>query len=362
MSDYQRAFRNLKNYDKETGTLVLELYNKVSVSLKELIPDNSKGLRQAQRELMTAYNEALLSTNFVEKFKASTVQVIVNSSYVRADLGGTKQVWADYLWDKSMFSDNVKLSKRIRNNSINIVRDQRAILNKSLKEGKSIAKIVGNIGDDTLKGFTRELPKYIDELRTASIAGESLKPKHISAIKAQAKRIKTEGLKADYLRLIDAIELDKNIDKAVYYAMERRTKYYASRVARSETIRTMAVQDTHIALQNKDTHLVKNITQGDDPCPFCVASENMGFVPVESATISTHHPHCSCVQEFKRTMKKPEKWSDEKFIQKQQSQINKVNAEAERKGKPKTYLQPISPTNLRETDLLKDWNEFKSRK
>lgn len=357
--DYPKAFNNLNRYDKEIASLTLELYNTVSDNLKDLIVDNDKSLRQAQRELMKEYNKALESTDFVNKFKASTVKVIVDSSYIKTNLGANKQVWGNYLWDKSLFPDKVKLSTRIRNNSINIVRDNRIALNQALKDGKTIAKIVGNIGDDTLKGFTRGLPRYIDDLKVAKLAGNKLTRKQINAVTAQAKKIKTAGLRSDYLRLIEAIDLDKNVDKATYYAMERRTKYYASRVARSETIRTMAVEDTHEALKNEDTHLVKNITQGNNACPFCVATENMGFVPVENATISTHHTHCSCTPEFKRTLKKPEKWSNETFMSRQQTEIDKLNVKAEREGKAKTYIKPYAPTNLRNTDPLNDWEEFK---
>ncbi len=359
MQDYPKAFRNLKGYDREIGLLTLELYEAVSATLKDLIVDDSKALKQAQSQLMREYNKALKSTDFVNKFKASTVKVIVDSSYIRSNLGANKQVWGNYLWNKSLFPDKIKLSTRIRNNSVKIMRDQRKVLNTVLKEGRTVAKIVGNIGDDTLKGFTRELPKYIDDLKAVKIAGEKIKPKHLNAVKAQAKRIKTAGLRADYLRLIDAIELDNNVDKATYYAMERKTKYHASRVARSESIRTMAVEDTHEALKNEDTQLVKNITQGSNPCSFCEATENLGFVPVESATISTHHPHCSCRPEFKRTLKRPKKWSNETFISRQQTEINKLNARNDRLGKPKTYIKPYAPTNLRNTDPMNDWDEFK---
>jgi len=361
MQDYPKAFRNLKGYEREIALLTLELYEAVSATLKDLIVDDSKALKQAQSKLMKEYNKALKSTDFVNKFKASTVKVIVDSSYIRSNLGANKQVWGNYLWDKSLFPDKIKLSTRIRNNSVKIMRDQRKVLNTVLKEGRTVSKIVGNIGDDTLKGFTRELPKYIDELKAVKIAGDKIKPKHLNAVKAQAKKIKTAGLRADYLRLIDAIELDKNVDKATYYAMERRTKYYASRVARSETIRTMAVEDTHEALKNEDTQLVKNITQGSNPCAFCEATENLGFVPVDNATISTHHPHCSCRPEFKRTLKRPKKWSNETFMSRQQTEVNKINARNERQGKPKTYIKPYAPTNLRNTDPMNDWEEFKGK-
>lgn len=349
---YPKAFKNLKKYDTKTGALVLELYNEVNDTLIDLIPNNEMGLREAQNKLMKEYDKALESTNFIENWKKATVSVIVESSFIPNQPAPNKQALADYLWSKSLFKDKIKLSTRLRNNSLLIVRDQRKILKESLKRGKTIAQIVGNIGDDTLQGFTRELPKYIDDLKKAGVTS-----KQIAAVKRQAKRIKTAGLRADYLRLIDAIEVGKNVDKATFFAMERRTKYYANRVARSETIRSMAVARNHVAMQDPDTQLVKNVTQGNAPCPYCIATESLGFVPVENATIATHHPHCSCRAEYKRTIKRPKKWSNDTFKSRLQTEINKMNARAERKGLPKTYIEPETPVNLRTNDLFRNYPE-----
>jgi len=358
MPSYRDAFGNLKQYDDKIEQLTLQLYNQVNDTLKSLIIDNDVKLREAQRQLLLAYNKALESTAFIDVFTAETVKVIVASSYIKGMPASTKQNWTNYLWNKSLFDDNVKLSKRIRQNVINIIRDQKIALKTALKEGKSIAQIVGNIGDDTIKGFTRELPKYIDDLKKASINGGKLTQKQISAVKAQAKRIKTAGLRADYLRLIDAIDLGKNVDKQAYFAMERKTKYYAQRLARSETIRTMAVQRNYEAMQDPDVQLVKNITQGSNPCGYCIATENLGFVPVANATIATHHPNCSCTAEYKRTIKRHEKWSNDEFKSKLQAQIDKQNARSERLGNPKTYIEPQTPVNLRGAgNLLSDYSE-----
>ena len=155
MPSYRDAFGNLKQYDDKIEQLTLQLYNQVSDTLKGLIVDNDVKLREAQRQLLLAYNKALESTAFIDVFTAETVKVIVASSYIKGMPASKKQNWTNYLWNKSLFNDNVKLSKRIRNNGINIIRDQKIALKTALKEGKSIAQIVGNIGDDTIKGFTR---------------------------------------------------------------------------------------------------------------------------------------------------------------------------------------------------------------
>ncbi len=356
MPSYRDAKGNLIKYSDEVSKLTLQLYNQVNDTLKKLIVNNDIGLAEAQRKLLKEYNKALVSTDFIEKFKAGTVKVIVQSSYVSGAPAKSKQAWGNYLWNKSLFDDNIKLSSRIRNNSLEIVRAQKQVLRQSLKGGKTIAQIVGNIGDDTLKGFTRKLPKYIDELKDVTIAGQKISSAQITAVKNQAKRIKTAGLRADYLRLIDAIELGKNVDKQVFFAMERKTKYFAERLARSETIRTLAVQRNHEAVQDPDTQYVKNITQGNNPCPYCVSAEDLGFVPVGNASISTHHPNCSCRAEYKRTTKRPESWTNAEYKGKLQASIDKQNKKAEKEGRPKTYIKPDTPVNLRGAgDLLSNF-------
>lgn len=352
MPSFKEASKNLKKYDEKTQRLVLELYNEVEETLKELIVDNSVQLRQAQARLMREYDKALASTDFIANWSKATVDAIVASTYDKQFL--TKSGWEEYLLGKSLFKDKVKLSTRIRNNGKDIIRDQRIILKRSLKEGKNIAQIVGNIAEDNLKGFKRELPKYLADLKGASLSGTRVSQKRISALKKQVLSLKTEGLKADYKRLISTLIEGGDVDKAVYFAMERRTKYYAQRLARSETMRTMSVYKNHKAMRDEDTQYVKNVTQGSNPCPYCVAVENLGFVPVANATIATHHPHCSCTQEYKKTIKRPKAWSNAKYKSKLQSEIDKMNARAERKGSGKTYILPQTPVNLRSSDLMSD--------
>ena len=354
MADINKGLKNLKNYDRKTQALVLELYNQVEATLKDLIKDDSVKLRQAQAKLMREYDKALESTDFIAEFRKLTVTTIVDSSYVKAELGGTKQKWADYLYNKSLFDDKVKLSTRIRNNSNLIVQDHRIALRNSLKSGKTISQIVGNIGDDTFKDFERKLPKYIDDLKAVGVPQS-----RINSAMAQVNKIKTKGLRADYTRLIDSIQSGKDIDKQTYFAIERRTKYYSQRLARSETIRSISVVNTHEALKDEDTQYVQNMTLGNNPCPYCVAMENMGFVPVASSTIAIHHSNCSCQPKFKRTIKRPEPISQQDFLDMQQKQIDKFNRKAEREGRPKTYIKPQPPVNLRESDLLRDWDDFK---
>jgi hypothetical protein len=356
MSNYKKAFSNLKKYDKEIEEQVLSIYNSVSETLIELIGNDKIKLSEATRKLNNVFNEAIESNDFTNKFRESTLSVIVESSFT-SGLGGTKPEWGEYLFNKSLFDDKMKLSTRIRRNSQAIVNDQKAILFEALRDGRGIAKIVGNIEQDVLEGFTRSLPKYIDDLASAKINGVPLSNSSIQSVKSQISRLKTSGLRADYTRLIEAIELDKNIEKATYYAMERRTKYYAQRVARTETIAAMTASDVHIALKDEDTRLVRNSIEGSNPCPFCIAVTSLGFIPVESALQPPHHPHCSCKLQWKKTIVPQKTIPKDQFVKMLEKSVDEQNKVAQSAGKPKSYLDIVKPINLRQADKLADWDK-----
>jgi len=135
--------------------------------------------------------------------------------------------------------------------------------------------------------------------------------------------------------------------------MVRKTQYLSQRVAKSETIRTISEVKNERAMQDEDTQLVKNVTSGDNPCPYCIATENLGFVPVENATIATHHPNCSCTPRYKKSIRKPKKWSDNTFKDRLQTEINKQNRKNKAQGRPITYIKPENPVNLRK-DILNE--------
>ena len=350
---FQEASKNLKKHDLRTQKQVIALYNSVNETLKALIIDDTIKLRKAQQMLIAEYDKALISQNFVESWKAGTVRTIVNSSYSESVLLRSKPTYAQQLLKTSLFKDKVTLSVRLRKNSNLIVINQKKILRNSLTQGRAVAQIARNITND----FTKSLPKFLDELATARIAGERLPSAAIRNAKKISKGLKTEGLRKNYLKLIDGIQLGGNIDKLVSNAMVARTRFFSNRVARSETIQALSEVKNAEAMEDPDTQLVQNITSGSNPCPFCISMENIGFVPVENATIATHHPNCSCTPIYKKTTKRPKKWSNDTFNMRLQAEINKQNKIAIREGRPRTYVPIVSPTNLRNNTIVDKLNK-----
>jgi hypothetical protein len=342
----ETAQRNLDRYDNATRKAVLELYGSVNNTLKELIIDDSVQLQKATNMLMSEYNAALESQDFVANFKKGTITTISKSTYVNSVVDMGIEQYTIELGNTALFNDGVTMSKRIRKNSALIVRDQKRILRKSLKEGRAVADIARK-----LNGFTEDLPKFIKELSDAKIAGAKLPKSAIRKAEKQIAKIKTKGLKSGYNQIINALGTGKNIDRAVSNAMVKRTRYYANRVAKNETVQALSDIKNERALQNVDTHFVRNIHTSTADA-ICLAHSDLGWVPVENAEIAIFHVGCNCSPAYKRSLAKPKAWSDKKYTTKLQSNFNKRNREQQAKGKPKDYSTIGTPTNLRDNTFL----------
>jgi hypothetical protein len=365
----ENSFKNLKKFDKKTQAAVLELYRATEDSLTELIFDDSLGLRQAQNKLMKEFDNALASTDFVATWRTGVVNTIVASTYIEATLGMSKRTYANKLYRTSLFKDNVTLSNRIRKNANIIVSEQKRILRQSLKAGRAITETVREISKlDTLSiagrgtgGFKTELPKFLEDIRKAKISGQVISEKTIIKLQRQVFNLKTKDLQKRYDELIDVFQshvLDTDLlDRAVANAMVSRTSYFSNRLARTETINTLSEVKNEAAMTNPNTQWVRSVTSsGPNNCPYCLAVEDLGWVPVENATIPVHHPHCSCSPQYKQSSRTPEKWSNDKYTSKLQKNIDKQNAIAKADGDPKTYIPTEVPTNLRNNTLTDQLN------
>jgi len=345
MASYTKAKGNLAKLDRRTQIAVKKLYASTSDLLKELIVDDSVALAKADALLTAELNAALESTDFVNRWKKGVTNTIVQSSYSKAGLEMSLPTYTDRLLRTSLWKDNITLSQRLRKNSRQIVAGQKQVLKESLRQGRVVNQIVKDIAGD----FTGDLPKYMDDLRKASIGGQKIPPSKIRAVRRQAEKLKGDDLRVAYNKLIDAIDIGGPIDKAVSNAMVEKTNSYAQRTARTETIKSVTEVKNVEAMHDPDTQYVKNITSGSNPCNYCLSVEDIGFVPVENATLPTHHPNCSCSPQYKKTSRRPEKWSNDKHNNLVQKNIDKWN---KKNPDNKTYIKPISPVNLRNNTLL----------
>jgi len=343
MPSYNQAIKNLSKLDRQTQKAVLQNYYAVNDLLKELIIDDSIGLRKAQNMITTELDKSIESTDFVNRWKTSVANVIVESSYSLKGLQMSKPEYKDRLIRTSLWEDKVTLSQRLRKNSASIVSAQKQVLKTSLKEGRLIADQVRIIAKD----FNGDLPGYIDDLKKLKINGRPIPSKQIRAVRAQASKLKSDDLRVAYTKLIDAIDIGGPIDKVVSEAMVQKTNNYALRTSRSETMRSVSEVKNAEAMDDPDTQYILNVTAGSNPCNYCIAVENMGYIPVENATLPTHHPNCSCSPSYKRSSRRPKPLTDKQHTQELQKNINKEN----KKGPNITYQKPLKPRNLRKVTI-----------
>ena len=141
MAGYIEKFENLKKHDEYVQILVKRLLKSLDALLERRIIDDST-LAKAKKDLRKAYEKALDETDFVNEIEKSTVNVIVNSSYVASTVGMTKKVYTDKLLkQKLIWNDNLSMSKRIRKNTKGIIKAQQQILFEGLKATAFFAAI-----------------------------------------------------------------------------------------------------------------------------------------------------------------------------------------------------------------------------
>lgn len=343
--------RELELYSLRISRKTDELYNEVDTLLKSLILTETT-LKKAQKQLNKAYEDALASTNFQQYFTNQTVDIIAEASYSEAVLNTAVKSKAEYkrkLPRISLFDDEIKLSERIRLNYDEIVKGHKKILDDALEAGQGIVKTARQINN--AGGFDPEIPKYIRDLQSQKIAGKKLPQSTINRVKRQIQSIKTPGLRRNYTKLVNAINLDKNVDQAVSDALAAKSRAFADRLARSETINTQANVKVARHVKDPKTQWIKSVTSGSNPCNFCLAMESLKWIPVESAPKFIFHPNDTCTLHFKRSAtQKADLWTQEKYEKNLNNALDKIGV---------TYVKPTPLRNLRENTIVDKLQKIK---
>jgi len=335
--------RELDLYALRIGRKTEELYEEVKGTLNTLVlSDVNK--RKAETALSKAYNDALASTDFNKYFTDQTIAVIVDVSYNEAVLRTAVKSKAEYtrkLPRVSLFDDEITLSERIRLNYNEVVKSHKKVLDDALEAGQGIVKTARQINE--VGGFDPDIPKYIRDLERTKIAGKKLSKSQINKVKAQISRIKTPGLKRNYSKLVNAIDLGKNIDEAVESALAAKSKSFASRLAKTESINTQASVKIARHAQDKNVKYIKSVTSGSNPCNFCKAMEGLGWIPFESAPKFVFHPNDTCTLHVRRTTRDVDNWTNKEFNGKFEKELKKHGV---------TYVNTTPLRNLRENTIV----------
>ena len=218
-------------------------------------------------------------------------------------------------------ADKMPLSKRLhgtesvmRGQIVNTIRD-------NMKSGTNIIKL----SRDLYEGYDHnrvikpaELPKYIKQavklkqeinaMRNAGTltpAAEKAFKKVLDFADKQIEELKTRPLKAAFRELLAKVKdgTDEALQKAAWVGVQEKSRYYAERIARTETAR--AWSDGFYAETYDDETVIAYKWQLSkahkifDICDFHANADlyglGKGIYPLNSTPPHPAHPHCTCM-------------------------------------------------------------------
>ena len=214
-------------------------------------------------------------------------------------------------WDPSELSLSEKLHsihREIHQKIGNIVQQQVRLHNHASDIRKALYD--GYNGQKTEAVLQQELPQYIkgavDFIRRTPFekTDKECRLRLIRRIERQAKALTSKPLKTAYKEL--AIQLGKNnedgLKRAVYVAVQEKSRYVAERIARTESARAWA--DGFIArYENDDTVAayrweVSSAHPCTDVCDMYANADlwglGKGIYPKDQCPTLPAHPHCLC--------------------------------------------------------------------
>jgi len=182
--------------------------------------------------------------------------------------------------------------------------------------------------DEETLSVIKKMPRYIQkELTRHSVSRRVWK---------QVSKLRTKPLRAAYAKLVDAVEKEnwRAVEKASKVALEEKARYYATRIAETETQRSINLARAKKYIEDEEVELVKyeisSLHPMTDICDY-YASLDVGFgrgiVPKDQMITLPLHPHCRCRYRpyYRRVKRKkardPERETLEKFREDDQRRI-----------------------------------------
>jgi len=247
--------------------------------------------REAFEIVLKLVNEGVPPRDAIEKALS-----VFNGAYYEAVSMKLSDVLSSAVSDeyvKDMIVSNMTLSKALYTNQKTITAQAKQIINDHIKEGGTIKALATklyegyNFKDDPLK-IKKGLPKYLI--------------KEVDALSVKmADKLRTPALRASYLELINAkseAEYKRKLKQAVY----ERNRYYANRIAQTETFRAYSEGEARLHMEDKELTTIKIKMSASHPtvdiCDYH-SSVNLyglgaGVYPKEKAPRAPFHPHCRC--------------------------------------------------------------------
>ena len=267
---------------------------------------------EAGEDVEQAIRETIEVTHFQDMLDQDTKNAIAAS--MAAGMGRTSIPLLPEMetpWDPSELTLSEKLHsihREIHQKIGNIVQQQVRLHNHASDIRKALYD--GYNGQKTEAVLQQELPQYIkgavDFIRRTPFekTDKDCRLRLIRRIERQAKALTSKPLKTAYKEL--AIQLGKNnedgLKRAVYVAVQEKSRYVAERIARTESARAWA--DGFIARYETDDTVaayrweVSSAHPCTDVCDMYANADlwglGKGIYPKDQCPTLPAHPHCLC--------------------------------------------------------------------
>jgi len=255
------------------------------------------------------------------------------------------ELYTPFSENKELAIPPVVLSELLYKNAKNLSKEVTKILYESIKAKETIGVIAKKLYEgygfkdkEVLEVIDRDLPKYIRE---------ALKKGDTKKVMRQIEKLRTKPLRIAYkeiFRKLDEMNA-KALDKAMRSAYHEKMRYYAKRIADTETHRALMSKRAYEYLNDENVEFVKftmsSAHRKVDICDFYAALDvgyGRGIVPKKEMRTLPLHPFCSCVYDpyYREVKGKRKPWKQavnetmEKFSEYEQKEILATRAMLER--------------------------------
>lgn len=228
----------------------------------------------------------------------------------------------------------VELSKRLYKNAKKVSRESLEVLNQGIKAKEPIREVSKKLydgydfRDKEVIDATKKLPKYLQrELKRGKVSDELVK---------YVDKIKTKPYKTALNQIVKKMDgVNKvGLEKALKVALEEKSRYYAKRIADTESHRARNLARAKEYMQDDEIEFVKFQISSRHPmtdiCDYYARLDvgyGAGVVPKEQMVTLPLHPHCHCSYQpyyqpvKKRHIKNPQTYTMEQFSFKDQQRI-----------------------------------------
>ena len=310
-----------EQYSKSKLEQIIRTYTKAYGALaKQLTETVLQELNKGQ-SLTSAVAAAFKRSDFHTGNAEAVAEAIYAAALVGLDLSptivaaATEKTIRENLTGRSWTGDGVKLSDRLHGVDGRIKSDILTTVSASMRNYDTVKVMAKNLYDGYHSGKAvisqAQLPEYMRKLRTMMLlafqgdqraVNESKIMEKIAAM--NIKNLKTPLLKAAYSEVLAACNSQdtKVLEKALWVAAQEKSRYYAERIARTESSR--AYYDGFMAKIAKDElvigvmWLLNSSHPKFDICDMYAKADmfNMGkgIYPKNKVPKIPVHPHCLC--------------------------------------------------------------------